>query len=143
MFHLCANCRVFPIRPTYPAEFETAAKESDYNLPTSMPKSPRMVPGLDFNGSVAPSISRPISTIFLPSHTYNETNTLYHLPFSTSHTTYHTYTTGTRIQLTHKNGEKLHNLARDVIYKLKMLWMICRHLALKRRFSQALNEYYQ
>ena len=53
--------------------------DNDYNLPTSMPKSPRMVPGFDFNGSVAPSIWRPTSTIFLPSHTYNEINNSYHL----------------------------------------------------------------
>jgi len=32
------------------------SKDNDKNLPTSMPKSPRMVPGFDFNGSVAPSI---------------------------------------------------------------------------------------
>ena len=52
--------------------------DKDNNLPTSMPKSPRMVPGFDFNGSVAPSICRPTSTIFFPSHTYNKATTYFY-----------------------------------------------------------------
>lgn len=39
----------------------------------SSPKSPRIVPGSDSEGSVAPSIVRACCTAFLPSHTYIHT----------------------------------------------------------------------
>lgn len=42
---------------------------ADAHLPTSMQKSPLMVPGRDLAGSVSPSITRPVFTTFLPSHT--------------------------------------------------------------------------
>lgn len=38
--------------------------------PTSIQKSPRMVPGALACGLVAPIIVRPVATTFLPSHTY-------------------------------------------------------------------------
>lgn len=44
-------------------------KRPDTHLLTSMQKSPRMVPGLDFAGSVSPSMTLPVFTAPLPSHT--------------------------------------------------------------------------
>lgn len=44
------------------------------HLPTSMQKSPLMVPGLESAGLVSPSITRPVFTTFRPSHTYNKIN---------------------------------------------------------------------
>lgn len=39
--------------------------------PTWIHKSPLMVPGLEFFGSVAPSMKRPVFTASNPCHTYN------------------------------------------------------------------------
>lgn len=49
----------------------------DFNIenfsyrPVTIPKSPRIVPGSDLAGSVAPSILRPTVITFKPSQTYN------------------------------------------------------------------------
>lgn len=46
------------------------SKENTHLL-TSMQKSPLMVPGLDSAGLVSPSITLPVFTTPLPSHTWN------------------------------------------------------------------------
>lgn len=43
---------------------------ADTHLPTSMQKSPLMVPGRELAGLVSPSITRPVFTAPLPSHTW-------------------------------------------------------------------------
>lgn len=45
-------------------------KPADTHLPTSMQKSPLMVPGRELAGLVSPSITRPVFTAPLPSHTW-------------------------------------------------------------------------
>ena len=40
------------------------------NLPISIQKSPRIVPGFESNGLVSPNIIRPVRTMSLPSHTF-------------------------------------------------------------------------
>lgn len=45
-------------------------KPVDTHLPTSMQKSPLMVPGRELAGLVSPSITRPVFTAPLPSHTW-------------------------------------------------------------------------
>ena len=51
-----------------------AEENGETYRPTSMQKSPRMVPGLEARGFVAPSIARPILTTSLPSHTCSRTS---------------------------------------------------------------------
>lgn len=51
--------------------------EPSTHLSTTMQKSPLMVPGLELAGSVSPSITRPVFTAPLPSHTWI-TNTGHH-----------------------------------------------------------------
>lgn len=45
-------------------------KPADTHLPTSMQKSPLMVPGRELAGFVSPSITRPVFTTPWPSHTW-------------------------------------------------------------------------
>lgn len=52
----------------------TQGTRSQTHLPTSMQKSPRMVPGLDSAGLVSPIIARAILTTSRPCHTYTAAN---------------------------------------------------------------------
>ena len=48
----------------------------EFFFPTSMQKSPRIVPGADSKGLVAPNIFLPVETASFPSHTMQTTGPL-------------------------------------------------------------------